>query len=480
MAFACEKSNNKTYYIGEEDLPEKLICLDCKSPVHAKKGKERQHHFAHLPNDISCKLTEESALHLNSKLFLHKCLCGDNNINLNLPVEAVQDCFVKETFRRIGLHVIPISISDVINLVMPTHVIEKQTVDKFTPDVSTLHGDNVIAWEIYVTSRLDGEKLQYYSDQEIPFVELIPKVDENANKLSYNYTICNYGNIDLIPEKINFLLNQQFSECAGATIDFTIKNLQDIIFSKMKFCRKINKISTYNLLPVLSEFMSKNGQLEISQTYKISDYIDFKEEPLRDHGPKSGKYGPSVCINDKYFGSLTNFVAELIQNLCLNFGALVCIGENNKFLGLYFVVFDSAFNTHKIRILLSNETCNLFVNIDKVEFIHEHSHNALKLVSTKSIYSHETKEYNDAFAFFNDYAFFIIEFLKSVSVIPNVSITLQTAFNTKRQQKIIGMKVNGIFPMHRLEHSVIRETADYFSRLAASTESPNIKIEKAQ
>ena len=48
-------------YVNEE-----VYCADCKHPMIAVKGKEKQHHFRHKVNS-NCSSDSESALHYSKK-----------------------------------------------------------------------------------------------------------------------------------------------------------------------------------------------------------------------------------------------------------------------------------------------------------------------------------------------------------------------------------------------------------------------------
>lgn len=482
MAFAFSPSQNKNLYIGNENHPDDIVCIDCNQPVNARKGNIRQHHFAHNPNQTECTLSAETALHLNSKLFLHEQLSNGIDIKLYLPLEVIQDSFVQNSFRRIGLQKIPIFVSEFLNFVMPSHVIEKKIVENYIPDVSTIFGDKVvIAWEIFVTSAIDEQKLQYYQNHKIPFIELIPNINENSKNLSFEFTINNYGHINLIPEKFNLFLDEQFSDCAAATIDFTLKNLQEIIFNKLKFCGIHKKLPTCNVVSLLSEFMSSNSFHHINQSYDFSNYANIVEEPLIDFCIKKSKHGQGFCLNDKYLGLQTNLTAELILYLSNVFDALFWVGTDGKMLGLSFTIFDSNFTVHKIKIPFLNELVSLLIKIDNVQFLKENDNSTkLKLISTRAVYNEELKQFSDAYVYISQMDELLLLIFKSLSAIPNSLIKLDVANKDGKPKKVIGFSIQGIYPAHRLETAISHRIAQFFSELASATESPNIKIEKAQ
>jgi len=138
------------------------ICPICRRPVILKLGKYNVHHYAHNPEDI-CTITQpETALHLNVKFHIYQQLLKAQKIY----IEKRCDRFLcnkktKQLFLKGWDNV----------------KVEYQT-DSFRPDISLFKENKLIgAIEILVSHKMTDDKVQYFTDQKISWIEI--KADED-------------------------------------------------------------------------------------------------------------------------------------------------------------------------------------------------------------------------------------------------------------------------------------------------------------
>lgn len=73
LTYGINRKTGSLVFIGDVERGDKCdcICPNCKAPLVAKKGKIKEHHFAHR-SEIECKGACESALHLLAKEILEE------------------------------------------------------------------------------------------------------------------------------------------------------------------------------------------------------------------------------------------------------------------------------------------------------------------------------------------------------------------------------------------------------------------------
>lgn len=128
--------------VSIDDVPSGLACtcscIECGEPVVARKGLQRQHHFAHYSNKVSCCIRRESLLHLFGKQVIRETL------GLQLPPFPGHK---------------PLS-EDVSSWWDFESVAEEVWMGDFRPDLVALLSDGPLFIEVAVTSFIGEEKLE--------------------------------------------------------------------------------------------------------------------------------------------------------------------------------------------------------------------------------------------------------------------------------------------------------------------------------
>ena len=156
ILFALDE-DGEVKHIDEVARGEKCKCIACGERLIAKKGDRRLriHHFAHAPG-VDCEYGYESSLHLAAKSILEKV---DKfiipSIYVHFPLSNKEPILVQEETK--------IEISKVI--------LEKR-LSNVIPDIVICSGDKELFVEIFVTHRVDDEKLQKIKKEKISTIEI--------------------------------------------------------------------------------------------------------------------------------------------------------------------------------------------------------------------------------------------------------------------------------------------------------------------
>lgn len=155
------------------------VCVACRYPLVAKKGRQRRHHFAHAV-DVDCQGAAETALHL-----LSKELIGELNYIVLPPYD-----FVKEKKTKVGevvRHQQQIAKGG--SVVIKGSQIESSETG-FIPDVVLDCGTKNLIVEIAVTHKVDQDKRRHIRRRNFPAIEIrldfsdaLLSRDEFRNKL---------------------------------------------------------------------------------------------------------------------------------------------------------------------------------------------------------------------------------------------------------------------------------------------------------
>jgi hypothetical protein len=143
--------------IGISDVPSGLecncVCPECKTPLIAKKGPIKQHHFAHSA-DAVCSGGVETSLHLLAKdMMVRYQAIVLPGVNLVDPRIRKQYVFHQQRFR--------ISSADL-----------ETKYGEIIPDVLLDIYGNKVAVEIFVTHRLDQAKIELFRRMSLPAIEI--------------------------------------------------------------------------------------------------------------------------------------------------------------------------------------------------------------------------------------------------------------------------------------------------------------------
>lgn len=171
MYYANDEHKNLVHISTvEKGLACHCTCFQCNEIVIAKKGKKRQHHFAHASSKKSCVITRESLLHKYAKEVIQK------NLLLNLPKNnnwKGKDGSGLESDGYVDFD----------------KVIPEKSIDSIRPDLTaTLYNsERQLYIEIVVTNPPSEEKIQRIHELQLDTVvidlkELIPPAMDIPSK----------------------------------------------------------------------------------------------------------------------------------------------------------------------------------------------------------------------------------------------------------------------------------------------------------
>lgn len=129
-------------------------CPGCNATLVAKKGRSKQHHFAHAI-DADCGLGVETALHIAAKQIL------EQEKRLFLPQVAVQVCS-----QRYSKVIAPEK------EYLLEHVSLEKRVGSIVPDVLAYYRGKPFAIEIKVTHAVDEEKTAHFKMLGLSVIEI--------------------------------------------------------------------------------------------------------------------------------------------------------------------------------------------------------------------------------------------------------------------------------------------------------------------
>ena len=213
-------------------------CPSCGALLIAKKGKKREHHFAHHSNN-DCKTGCESALHLMAKQI------PESKKELFVPEEAGGDGGKVQEFSTVEL--------------------ESREYPNIIPDVVLKKDDKVLCVEILVTHAVNEEKPAKLTEAKLPTVEidlgaLLDEYDElTVTEVLHNgrYTTWIYNETPAATrrrQKVNDELcdylpcvsqwySREYYDC--------LKLKKRVSFESCHDCWQFNHNSSYEMLPPL-------------------------------------------------------------------------------------------------------------------------------------------------------------------------------------------------------------------------------------
>ena len=163
-------AENKIVYIG--DLDKRLFngykcgcfCPNpaCRKPLSARQGEHNQHSFAHQKGDEDCGHAYESSIHLLAKELLTKKNCGIRLPGAEFHWEEIDDnkTIVQKEKRFKSTYKIP----DEAQAELP--------IEGFIPDVFAYIEGKPIIIEIYVTHKVDEDKIEKIKNSKISAIEI--------------------------------------------------------------------------------------------------------------------------------------------------------------------------------------------------------------------------------------------------------------------------------------------------------------------
>jgi len=135
----------------EKGLACNCICPSCGSPLIARKGQKKIHHFAHYKAD--CKAALETAIHLAAK----KILLEEKRILV--PPMVLKTYHSEKVIRKEGF-------------IYFNEIKTEKKINNLRPDLIARYGKNELIIEIAVTHFVDEEKIQQIKNSGITALEI--------------------------------------------------------------------------------------------------------------------------------------------------------------------------------------------------------------------------------------------------------------------------------------------------------------------
>ena len=132
----------------------KCFCPCCGSALVARKGKRVQHHFSHY-DSTTCSGSTETALHLAAKEILEEAMA------ITLPSVNIEF----DMYQR-GLEISPSRRFNIDKIQIETRA------GSIVPDLIATVGDRQLIIEIFVTHRVDVEKINRIRKQGVSAIEI--------------------------------------------------------------------------------------------------------------------------------------------------------------------------------------------------------------------------------------------------------------------------------------------------------------------
>lgn len=164
-------------------------CPVCKRQVVLRLGDIRIFHAAHKPDDICAVTQPETALHLNTKLYIANQLRKHNSVFINQYCDGLtkHGCYYGN-FRKYAY------INGWDEVKVEYHI------DQYQPDIVLLkNGKAIGAIEVLVTHSLEPEKECYLNKLSIPWIEVVAEKILQSDKNGVDWT----ADHSFIPNKIN-------------------------------------------------------------------------------------------------------------------------------------------------------------------------------------------------------------------------------------------------------------------------------------
>lgn len=267
----------------------KYRCPHCHEDVIFKKGNKREHHFSHRPGS-NCDVSRETLLHFEAKHFLVNKINKEEDIKLKIDLSYFKRKY-KEFLRAINIVSYEISLLDLLKFYKKRFAEVEQWIGDSIADV-VVRGEyddpSPFVIEVYVTHANEEEKVQYFNEENIPFLEVIPLrknsefmfeisdasiseyIDHISSKISttaadISYNIFKDELIDMAREDLTDEILLQYKKQAIREVEDAIKTLNYRNYINGEIYKKMNSIEAKSYM---SKESSREELLEIS--YKNS------------------------------------------------------------------------------------------------------------------------------------------------------------------------------------------------------------------
>lgn len=377
------------------------LCPFCGRAVGIKQGNIRQHHFFHLKDDYPCSASEESILHERAKKFIHDSLEQKHAFKIiinDISILSSHERFILET---LGVSQITINSDQIPAFTYAFHDIEK-TINLFEiteedkeikfrkPDVTSknnINGGKYFAWEVFVTHAVDEDKKQYYSQNNIPYIELKP-VNPNNNLTCFDFELVSYNSFafshlgetsyttifknhskelsDLLRPELSAIFLEEIKKQAYLESHQKLLNERNLIEKqaienyRTKIINNINIPSfTQKLRESLCTIIDTND--EFSSYSESKDWVRFKEAKICCKANGS-EYIGIYDRNNKFCRISSNSYPEkLLNSFIFAFDdsnpIFALINNSNKIVGIELTI-DSE---HQLKWAYSNDVANKII-----------------------------------------------------------------------------------------------------------------------
>ncbi|HFJ9441196.1 hypothetical protein ETJ91_25840 [Bacillus albus] len=297
----------------------KYRCPHCHEDVIFKKGNKREHHFSHRPGS-NCVVSRETLLHFEAKYFLVNKINKEEDIKFKIDLSYFKKKY-KEFLRAINIVSYEISLLDILKFYKNRFAEVEQWVGDTIADVvvkGEYDDSSPFVIEVYVTHANEDEKVQYFDEENIPFLEVIPirrnsefmfeisdasiseyfdyissKISTTAADISYN--IFKDELMDIAREDLTDEILLLYKKQAIHEVEDAIKNLNYRYYINGDIYKKMNSVEA-------KSYMSKESSRE--------ELLDIS---YKNSSQSKDKY---LMVNDRYFlSNEQNLLYSLIYEI---------------------------------------------------------------------------------------------------------------------------------------------------------------------
>ncbi|HDR7772833.1 TPA: hypothetical protein QCY13_004188 [Bacillus paranthracis] len=297
----------------------KYRCPHCHEDVIFKKGNKREHHFSHKPGS-NCTVFRETLLHFEAKHYLVNKVNKEEDIKLIIDLSYFKKNY-KEFLKAINIDFYEISLLDILKFYKKRFAESEQWVGDSIADVvvkGEYEDSQPFVIEVYVTHANEDEKVQYFDEEDIPFLEVVPirknsgfmfevsdasiskYIDYISSKISssaadISYDIFKDELIDIAREDLTDEILLHYKNQAIHEVEDAIKNLNYRYYINGDIYKKMNSVEA-------KSYMSKESSRE--------ELLDIS---YKNSSQSKDKY---LMVNDRYFlSNEQNLLYSLIYEI---------------------------------------------------------------------------------------------------------------------------------------------------------------------
>ncbi|PFC79983.1 hypothetical protein COJ73_27345 [Bacillus cereus] len=308
----------------------KYRCPHCHEDVIFKKGNKREYHFSHRPGS-NCVVSRETLLHFEARHFLVNKMNKEEDIKLKIDLSYFKRKY-KEFLRAINIFTYEVSLLDILKFYKKRFAEVEQWIGDSIADVVVRReydDPSPFVIEVYVTHANEEEKVQYFDEEDIPFLEVIPirKNSEFMFEISDAY-ISEY--IDYISSKISTTAADiSYNIFKDEFIDINKEDLTDEIllqYKKQAIHEVEDAIKTLNYRYYINGNTYKKMNSVEAKSYMSKEFS--REELLnisyKNSSQSKDKY---LMVNDRYFlSNEQNLLYSLIYEIQEHYQVEAIIG----------------------------------------------------------------------------------------------------------------------------------------------------------